>query len=1766
MNRSPLLRYLFVSWLAALALAQPAAAQTINVTTPLTTVCAGNTVPISFVTTGTFNTGNRFFIQLSDATGVFPALPAGELGNVFSTTGSTAFAAFPTGLPPGTGYRVRVVSDNPFFIGDPSAPFEIVSVLPNPNLFGNGVWNAYVFRDLNFSNYAGSFVDPPLNFDRAFGDFVSPSTAPGFTGCLPEVDFNSYSISYRRTNFACGFYQFDLVHNDDECEIFVNGNLVFSRNTSSTFQANVWRGFLGPTTQVEFRWRQRLGPSRGALNIVPATFALTSPTNFQICPGGSTPISLTAAQPLNYVWSPGVGLNTTTGPNVVANPTATTTYTVTATDPASGCLAGTANITVEVGGPPAPLTVTPSNPSICPGNSEQLIANGGANYTWSPATGLNTTSGPIVIASPPATTTYTLTANDGCTTRNTTVTVNVGPPPAPSPAFGINQWNVFAYNDLSWGNFAGYYVSPQQVVGGVDLFDSRDYWGGLASPSDAPGYIGCPVPIEGHSVRYLRRGFVPCNTVYQLDITDAQNNVQVILNGNTIFANAGGGSFPSVWRGILGFNSELDIRWSNPFNQSFMAAALRPVSAVPAPRVIICPGESYLLSAVDVPGATYEWRLGVGGPPIANSREFTVNPPANQIYEVFIFDPVSACSVTATVEVIVDANPQPVPISPALAADLQICPGQSVTLTAGGTGNDADYTWTPIAGIIGSNVGRSIVVRPSATTTYTVTQNITGAGCLGTSRTGAATVTVGSGDPDTWGINQWHAQAFYQGQYAGFFPNANLSIRSRTSWDANGSPSDAPLYTGCPVPDDYHRVRYRREGFPCGYYRLSIPSHALRNQFVRLAINGVEVARFEFPYDNSSAINAFPPHNNLWEGFLGPASRVEFEWLAEVFESFGDLDLVNVGDQINFVANEITICNAPAGTPNILRAGWPNFSPGTSFTWSVNNPALLTLTPNNPLGTEVTATPLGNGDVVITVTATDPAGSACPLTRNVPARITATPVYALDQGDATICRGERVRVRATGGSTYTWTSVPPGQPVRLLTGVGDEVELRPTVTTTYTATAVNGCGSTPLSITLTVQQPVDPPTEWGVGQWVVRSYNGVEPVITNNVYRGYFTIPDPAGSPFSNLTFRTDTYYPMNGTPSQAPGYQGCDTNNDNHTLVFRRTGFECGVYTIGLEDVWFEWELVIDGVPIANNGGGTFPNVWSGVLTASSQVQFRYRSRVGNSSFSFVVGGSPILGLGGVRTIWTGGQDNNWYNANNWCLEVPTSTIDAVIGPTVSGRMPVIDNNSTLNPFNLPTATENILFEDNTSLTIVAGNTLSVHGDWINNGATFLPHPTSAVVLTGGTSTNLGGTEPTTFANLRLEKTNPNLTVTLGNNIGVNQTLTLNNTGLDLNANRVTINNPDPTALARLGTGYIRSETNAANNPSYLCWNMGTNTGVYEFPFGLSALPNEYIPVTLNKRSSSRGDFCISTRRTGVNNQPFADIIRRWDVPAEVVVDRWWHVLINGTLGINDLTPPGYDLTLRYTASENTLPANINTQPLKAQKADLFSYWANPPDQDFAPGVLTGVGANTVRSLRDGGALVLLTEDVFILPVELISFTGRYLGDHVLLEWQTAWEVNNRHFVVERSANGRDFVAIGQVEGRGNGLRQVTRYQLADREPLPGLAYYRLRQVDFGGTVSYSRIVAVETPQASEPYLEARPNPTQTEAINLFLQAPPNLRVKLLLTDVTGRPLAEAWTQTNARGQVLVRLQPPVALATGVYICQAEFAGQKLQTKVLVK
>ncbi|MFN8282424.1 MAG: DUF1501 domain-containing protein [Chitinophagales bacterium] len=121
-----------------------------------------------------------------------------------------------------------------------------------------------------------------------------------------------------------------------------------------------------------------------------------------------------------------------------------------------------------------------------------------------------------------------------------------------------------------------------------------------------------------------------------------------------------------------------------------------------------------------------------------------------------------------------------------------------------------------------------------------------------------------------------------------------------------------------------------------------------------------------------------------------------------------------------------------------------------------------------------------------------------------------------------------------------------------------------------------------------------------------------------------------------------------------------------------------------------------------------------------------------------------------------------------------------------------------------------------------------------------------------------------------------------------------------------------------------------------------------------------------------------------------------------------------------------------------------------------------------------------------------------FVLPVELLFFTGKAEGSVAVLQWATASEKNNYKFEIERSSNAVEFVKIGELLGVGTTTVEHD-YTFIDELPLTGINYYRLKQIDENGTVNYSQIISVFFGDKST--LAIFPNPA-TDKITVQVQS----------------------------------------------------------------
>ncbi|MFC5271261.1 T9SS type A sorting domain-containing protein [Adhaeribacter terreus] len=166
-------------------------------------------------------------------------------------------------------------------------------------------------------------------------------------------------------------------------------------------------------------------------------------------------------------------------------------------------------------------------------------------------------------------------------------------------------------------------------------------------------------------------------------------------------------------------------------------------------------------------------------------------------------------------------------------------------------------------------------------------------------------------------------------------------------------------------------------------------------------------------------------------------------------------------------------------------------------------------------------------------------------------------------------------------------------------------------------------------------------------------------------------------------------------------------------------------------------------------------------------------------------------------------------------------------------------------------------------------------------------------------------------------------------------------------------------------------------------------------------------------------------------------------------------------------------------------------------------------------------------------------------LPVSWLSFKGKATSNGNELNWATASEKNAAAFVVERSADGKNFETIGSVKAAGNS-NQILAYNFTDKQPLAtATAYYRLKQTDNDGAFEYSSIIAIAKNDRFAKLVNAYPNPFG-QTLNLQL-APNHTTKKVVLLSLEGK---EVYSR-NLTSASETQLNDLPNLKAGVYFLQ---------------
>jgi Secretion system C-terminal sorting domain len=283
-----------------------------------------------------------------------------------------------------------------------------------------------------------------------------------------------------------------------------------------------------------------------------------------------------------------------------------------------------------------------------------------------------------------------------------------------------------------------------------------------------------------------------------------------------------------------------------------------------------------------------------------------------------------------------------------------------------------------------------------------------------------------------------------------------------------------------------------------------------------------------------------------------------------------------------------------------------------------------------------------------------------------------------------------------------------------------------------------------------------------------------------------------------------------------------------------------------------------------------------------------------------------------------------------------------------------------------------------------------------------------------------------------------------------------------------------------------------------------------------------------------------LSFRIAGINSSGCTGLTLRFEIwkssSAAVITDEDFVVEYSTTSNTTNYTPiswGGYSSVGWLSVTDIALPAGAAANNLRLR----FRVTGPPPNNpQFAiDGIsVSGTGCSA-------------------LPVDLLGFTVKPVNGAARLEWATATERNNAYFSIERSTDGLNFTAIDEVRGAGNSaLRQS--YAFTDKDPIKGLVYYRLKQVDFDGDFEYSPIRSVTMNRRGGVVIAPSP---ASDRVTIRLESAVEVAGDWQVFDAAGRLVQSGvWPAESALQDIAV-----AELPEGVYAFRLT-AGQEVQVR----
>ncbi|NRA13450.1 MAG: T9SS type A sorting domain-containing protein, partial [Crocinitomicaceae bacterium] len=330
-------------------------------------------------------------------------------------------------------------------------------------------------------------------------------------------------------------------------------------------------------------------------------------------------------------------------------------------------------------------------------------------------------------------------------------------------------------------------------------------------------------------------------------------------------------------------------------------------------------------------------------------------------------------------------------------------------------------------------------------------------------------------------------------------------------------------------------------------------------------------------------------------------------------------------------------------------------------------------------------------------------------------------------------------------------------------------------------------------------------------------------------------------------------------------------------------------------------------------------------------------------------------------------------------------------------------------------------------------------------------------------------------------------------------------------------------TALTTTYTNALTTVKNAGNVTTAVGWNMHT----LDNPYDWDGVSNLIVDVCYDNPAAIGYDY------TSYSAAGYTALIRSYNSTNTTSGCAYTG---NATYSYSNLA------TTRFRSCDAA--AGVATY-LWTPVADLNNpNIANPTVTPAASGTTTSYLVEVVGGVCTVYDTVNVTTNCTALPVELLNFSGFDNNGVNELNWITVTELNNDHFVVQRSSDGLTFETLGKVNGAGTTIEQQN-YRYLDHSPNKGINYYRLKQIDYDGTQSLSETIAISGSSGSD--IQIFPNPTTNDLFIELVENGSNEKYTVLIVDITGKTVSQALQVSS--GQQVYKVEGFKILLPGMYI-----------------